>query len=57
VAAPADELGCYWRLSVSDDVGTGYSGNNGGAFDDSSGGAATHGARDLGGQIPPHAAA
>jgi hypothetical protein len=48
-------FGWYWMLSATDDVGTEYSDNNGGAFDGHSGGAATHGTRDIGGQIPPHA--
>jgi hypothetical protein len=45
----------YWMLSVTDDVGTEYSDSNGGAFDGRSGGPASHGTRDLGGQIPPQA--
>jgi hypothetical protein len=48
-------FGWYWMLSATDDVGTEYSDNNGGAFDPESGGAATHGIRDIGGEIPPHA--
>jgi hypothetical protein len=50
-----DGFDWYWMLSVTDDVGTEYSDNNGGAFDGRSGGVASHGTRDLGGQIPPHA--
>lgn len=41
-------------MSASDDVGAEYSDNNG-AFDNTGGGAATHGSRDIGGQIPPDA--
>jgi hypothetical protein len=48
-------FGWYWMLEVTDDVGTEYSDSNGGAFDGRSGGAASHGTRDLGGQIPPQA--
>jgi hypothetical protein len=48
-------FGWYWMLSATDDVGTGYGDNNDGAFDGESGGAATHGTRDIGGQVPPHA--
>jgi hypothetical protein len=44
-----------WMLSASDDLGSKYSDNNLGAFDGRSGGAATHGYQDIGGQIPPHA--
>jgi hypothetical protein len=44
-------FGWYWMLSAFDDAGTEYSVNNLGAFDGSSGGAATHGSR----QMPPHA--
>jgi hypothetical protein len=53
----AEERGLdwYWMLGVTDDVGTGYSDSNGGAFDGRSGGPASHGTRDLGGQIPPQA--
>jgi hypothetical protein len=43
----------YWMLDMTHDVGTEYS--NGGTFDGRSGGAASHGTRDLGGQIPPQA--
>jgi hypothetical protein len=45
----------YWMLEVTDDAGTEYSDNNGGAFDGRGAGAASHGTRDLGGQIPPQA--
>jgi hypothetical protein len=48
-------LDWYWMLYVTDDVGTEYSDNNGGAFDGRSGGVASHGTRDLGSQIPPQA--
>jgi hypothetical protein len=44
-----------WRLSASDDVGTGYDNRDSGAFDGRAGLAAAHGTRDLGGQIPPEA--
>jgi len=44
-----------WMLTVTDDVGTKYADYNGGAFDGTSGHAASHGTRDLGGQIPPQA--
>ncbi len=44
----------YWMMYASDDVGTEYADDNGGAFDPS-GGAASHGTRDIGGQIPPQA--
>jgi hypothetical protein len=47
-------FGWYWLLAASDDAGTAYTDYNGGAFG-SGGGAATHGTRDLGGQIPPSA--
>jgi hypothetical protein len=43
-----------WTLSASDDVGTEYADNNSGTFN-TRGGAASHGTRDLGGQIPPEA--
>lgn len=49
------EFDWYWMLYVTDDAGTQYSDSNTGAFDGSSAGAASHGARDLGGQIPPQA--
>jgi hypothetical protein len=45
----------YWMLDMTDNVGTEYSNSNGGAFDGRSGEAASHGTRDLGGQIPPQA--
>jgi hypothetical protein len=45
----------YWMLDVTDDAGTEYSNSNGGAFDGRSRGAASHGTRDLGGQIPSQA--
>jgi hypothetical protein len=41
-----------WILFATDDAGTEYNDNNGGAFDGMSGRAASHGTRDLGGQIP-----
>jgi len=44
-----------WTLSASDDAGTEYNDNNGGTFDSRSEQAASHGTRDLGGQIPPEA--
>ena len=44
-----------WLLHVADDLGTQYSDDNGGAFDTRRGGPATHGARDLGGKVPPAA--
>lgn len=40
-----------WRLTASDDLGTPYNGNDSGAYG-AGGGSATHGSRDLGGQIP-----
>jgi hypothetical protein len=45
----------YWKVYASDDVGTNYANHNSGAFDGESAGAAAHGSRDLGGQIPPEA--
>jgi hypothetical protein len=45
----------YWMMYASDDVGTEYADYNGGAFDPDSGGTASHGTRDIGGQIPPEA--
>ena len=45
----------HWTLQCSDDVGTVYDHDNGGAFDPRGGGTASHGMRDLGGQIPGHA--
>jgi len=42
----------YWMLQAHDDVGTEYNANNGGGFDGQSGGTASHGSRDLGGQVP-----
>jgi hypothetical protein len=45
----------YWMVYAEDDAGTYYSDSNGGAFD-GGGGAASHGTRDLGGQVPPSAA-
>ncbi len=45
----------FWTLRCSDDVNTYYNGNNSGAFDPKPGGPASHGSRDLGGQIPPEA--
>lgn len=50
-----DGFDWYWMLQVTDDVGTEYSNSNGGAFDGRSGKAASHGTRDLGGQIPARA--
>jgi len=44
-----------WEISARDDVGTIYNENHTGAFDGSSGGASTHGIRDLGGRIPREA--
>ncbi len=45
----------YWMMYASDDVGTGYADFNGGAFDPEGDGAASHGTRDIGGEIPPEA--
>jgi hypothetical protein len=42
----------YWMLHVTDDVGTVYNDGNGGARGQTDGGVATHGVRDLGGQVP-----
>jgi hypothetical protein len=50
----AGGFGWCWMQSASDDIGTEYSDNNG-AFDSTSGGAATHCSRDIGGQIQPDA--
>jgi hypothetical protein len=44
----------FWLVHVADDVGTTYSDDNGGAFD-TSGGPATHGVQNLGGEVPPTA--
>lgn len=44
-----------WSFTVSDDVGTPYSGVDEGAYDGHSGGTATHAVRELGGRIPPDA--
>jgi hypothetical protein len=44
-----------WWFTVSDDVGTAYSGVDEGAYDWQSGGPATHAVRELGGKIPPAA--
>ena len=55
LGADAQGFGWYWMLSVSDDVGTEYNENNGGAFDADATGVAAHGSRDLGGQISPAA--
>jgi hypothetical protein len=43
-----------WGFQASDDVGTQYTQDEGGAFDGHSGGISTHGFRDLG-RIPPEA--
>ena len=48
----ADPFFWYWTLRVSDDLGTVYRDDNGGARGPSTGGLATHGSRDLGGHIP-----
>jgi hypothetical protein len=48
-------FGWYWLLSASDDRGTTYGDENGGAFDHRDGRAAAHGERDLGGVIPKRA--
>jgi hypothetical protein len=48
----ADRFFWYWMLAVSDDVGTRYRDDNSGVRAPSEGGAATHGARDLGPPIP-----
>jgi hypothetical protein len=45
----------YWMLSVSDDIGTNYRDDNGGAKEQATGGTATHAARDIGGHIPADA--
>jgi hypothetical protein len=45
----------YWMMYATDDVGTEYADYNGGAFDPAGGGPASHGTRDIGGQIPPQA--
>jgi hypothetical protein len=45
-----------WCFTVSDDIGTPYSGVDEGAYDGHSGGTATHAVRELGGKIPPDAA-
>ena len=44
-----------WTLTVTDDAGTEYADYNGGAFDTTTAQTASHGTRDLGGQIPPQA--
>jgi hypothetical protein len=41
----------YWMLRATDDIGTHYDDNNGGAFDDR-GGDTSRGTRDIGGSIP-----
>jgi len=41
-----------WSLTVSDDVGTEYSGVDAGAYDGLSGGATTHAVREIGGKVP-----
>jgi hypothetical protein len=41
-----------WSITISDDVGTEYSGVDEGAYDEQSGGAATHAVRELGGKVP-----
>jgi hypothetical protein len=46
---------CYWMLSAADDAGTEYHYNNLGSFDPRSGGAATRGIRQIGGQPPAQA--
>jgi hypothetical protein len=45
----------YWMMYASDDVGTEYADYNGGSFDPAGAGAASHGTRDIGGQIPAQA--
>jgi hypothetical protein len=54
-AAGQHGFGWYWMMYASDDVGTEYADYNGGSFDPAAGGAASHGTRDIGGQIPPEA--
>ena len=44
----------YWMLRVTDDLGSEYRDDNGGAIARSAGGPATHGTRDLG-HIPENA--
>jgi hypothetical protein len=51
----AGTIDWYWTLTVTDDTGTPYSDDNGGTFARSTAAAASHGTRDLGGQIPPQA--
>ena len=48
----ADRFFWYWTLRVSDDVATHYRDDDSGVRAPSAGGAATHGARDLGPPIP-----
>jgi hypothetical protein len=45
----------YWSLSAADDAGTSYADSDSGAFDGRSGGEASHGERDLGGEVPASA--
>ena len=44
-----------WMLDATDDLGTEYRDNNGGAFGPSDDGEATDGTRDIGGDIPMNA--
>ena len=44
-----------WSFTVSDDVGTEYSGVDAGAYDRHSGGATSHAVRELGGNVPRQA--
>jgi hypothetical protein len=55
IGPDAQGFGWYWMVYASDDAGTEYSDNNGGAFDAEGTGPASHGTRDLGGLIPPGA--
>jgi hypothetical protein len=48
----SDRFFWYWMLRVTDDVGTRYRDDNSGVMAPFVGGAATHGARDLGPPIP-----
>ena len=50
-----DSVTPHWSFTVSDDVGTEYSGVDEGAYDGQSGGAATHAVRELGGKVPRQA--
>jgi len=47
-----DGFAWYWMLAASDDLGTEYLDNNGGAFGPSADGETTEGTRDIGGDIP-----